>query len=118
MTSLQVADDEAWWTALGVTPAEVVAGDDFVREVICPVTDSSDTVHVSWDVTDHSVRLRHRRGGVVVTDLYREMATLLTVAGEGDSAEIVLEYGLARHVGHTRVRLTHEVLIEDTLLRS
>lgn len=52
-----------------------------------------------------------------MTDLHREMATLLTVGGIGDSAEIVLEYGSAGHSGRTRVRLTPEVLVEDTFLR-
>lgn len=119
MTSLQVADDEAWWTALGVTPsAETVSGDEFVREVIYPVTGSSETVHVTWDVTDNSVRVRHRRGDVVVADLHRETATLLTVAGDGESAEILLEYGSGGHSGRTRVRVTPDVLIEDTFLRS
>ena len=119
MTSLQVADDEAWWTALGVEPgAEAVSGDEFVREVVCTVTGSSETVLVTWDVTDNSVRIRHRRGDVVVTDVHREMATLLTVAGVGETAEILLEYGSAGHSGRTRVRVTPEVLIEDTFLRS
>jgi hypothetical protein len=53
VTSLRVADDEAWWTALGVTPAvETVSGDEFVREVIYSVTRGSETAHVTWDVTD------------------------------------------------------------------
>lgn len=118
MTSLQVADDEAWWASLGVAPAvATVSGDEFVREVVYPVTGSSETVHVTWDVTENSVRIRHRRGDVVVTDLHREMATLLTVGGIGESAEILLEYGLAGCSGRTRVRLTPEVLIEDTFLR-
>ena len=119
MTPLQVADDEAWWTALGVTPtAETVSGDEFVREVVYPGTGSSETVNVTWDVTGNSVRIRHRRGDVVVSDLHRETATLLTVAGVGETAEIRLEYGSAGYSGRTRVRLTPDVLIEDTFLRS
>lgn len=46
------------------------------------------------------------------------MATLLTVAGVGEMAEILVEYGSAGHSGRTRVRVTPEVLIEDTFLRS
>ena len=105
--------------ALGVRPAAAaVAGDEFVREVVYTVTGSSETVLVTWDVTDNSVRVRHRRGDVVVTDVHREMATLLTVAGVGATAEILLEYGSAGHLGRTRVRVTPDVLIEDTFLRS
>ena len=119
MTSLQVADDEAWWTVLGVTPAaEAVSGDEFVREVIYPVTGSSETIHVTWDVTDNSVRVRHRRGDVVVTNLHRDMANRLTVSGDRESAEILLEYGSAQQSGRTRVRVAPEVFIEDTFLRS
>lgn len=107
-----------WWTALGVTPVDLtVSGDERVREVVYPVA-GSETVHVTWNVIDDSVRVRHQRGDVVVTDLYREMASLLTVAGRGGSAEILLEYGGAGHSGRARVRVTPEVLIEDTLLRS
>ncbi|WP_101523213.1 hypothetical protein [Nocardioides houyundeii] len=118
MTSLQVADDEAWRTALGVTPdVEAVSGDEYVRELVYPVT-GGEAVHLTWDVTDNSVRVRHRRGGEIVTDLHRETATVLTVAGAGKTAEILLEYGSAGHLGRTRVRLAPEVLIEDTFLRS
>lgn len=118
MTALHVADDETWWTALGVTPTvETVSGDELVREVIYPVADN-ETIHVTWERTANSVRVRHRRGDVVVTDLFREMATLLTVAGDGGSAEILVEYGAAGWSGRTRVRVSPEVLIEDTVLRS
>ncbi len=102
-----------------MTPAaEAISGDEFVREVIYPVPSSDETVHVTWDVTDNSVRVRHRRGDVVVTDLRREMATLLTVAGDGESAEILLEYGSVSQWGRTRVRVLPEVFIEDSFLRS
>lgn len=118
MTSLQVADDEAWWTALGVTPAaEAVSSDEFVREVVYRVTDN-EAVQVTWNVIDGSVRVRHRRGDVVVTDLHRETATLLTIAGVGEAAKISLEYGSAGHSGRAQVLLTPEVRIKDTFLRS
>ena len=97
--------------------AEAVSGDEYVRELVYPVT-GSEAVQVTWDVTDNSVRVRHRRGGVIVTDLHREMATLLTVAGVGETAEILLEYGSGGYQGRTRVRLVPEVHIEDTFLRS
>lgn len=119
MRSLDIADDEAWWTVLGIVPADQAdAGDAYVREVVYPVNDDGETVHVTWHEVDASVRIRHRRGDAVVTDLYREMATLLTVARDGGSAVIILEYGAAGQSGRTRVRLAPEVLVEDAVLRS
>jgi hypothetical protein len=118
VTSLQVADDEAWWRALGVAPtSEAGTGDQLVRELVWPVADG-EAVHVTWDVTNDSVRVRHRRGDLVLTDLHREMATLLTVTGVGEAAEILLEYGPAGCSGRARVWLAPEVRIKDDLLRS
>jgi hypothetical protein len=118
VTSLRVADDETWWTALGVVPAaEARSGDELVRELIYPVTDSG-AVHVTWDVTDSSVRVRHRRAEATVTDLFREMATLVTVAGTAAMAEILIEYGSPAYSGRLRVRVFPEVHVEDTLVRS
>ena len=98
-------------------PTEAVSGDEHVRKVVVPVS-SNEAVDVAWDVTDRSVQVRHRRGGVSVTVLHREMATLLTVAGARETAEILVEYGSTEHQGRVRVRVTPEVLIEDTFLRS
>ena len=97
--------------------SEAGTGDQLVRELVWPVADG-EAVHVTWDVTNNSVRLRHRRGDLVLTDLHREMATLLTVTGVGETAEILLEYGPAGCSGRARVRLSPEVRIQDDLLRS
>lgn len=104
--------------ALGVMPATVaVSGDELAREVVYPVS-VSEAVRVTWDVTDNSVRVRHRRDGVTVTDLHRESASLLTVVGTAETAEIVLEYGSPGGTGRTRVRVSPDVRIQDVFMRS
>jgi len=115
---LDVADDQEWLTCLGVLPqAEEVTGDEYVREVRIPVKEAEE-VQISWDVTDNSVRVRHHRAGRIVSDLYREMATRLTVIGAGSTVEIMIEYGSEGWCGRARVQVLPEVLIEDTILRS
>ncbi|WP_250030262.1 hypothetical protein [Paractinoplanes maris] len=94
-----------------------MTGDEFVRELRFPVSDVEE-VQITWDVTDDSVRVRHRRDGRVVCDLFREMATLLTVAGTGPGAEVIVEYGSDGWSGRARIQVLPAVVIEDTLLRS
>lgn len=118
MSRLEVADDKSWLACLGVLPAtEEVSGDEFVQEVRVPVTDTEE-VQITWDVTDDSVRVRHRRDGRIVSDLFRETATLLTVAGTGSIAEIFIEYGAGGCSGRARIQVLPAVVIEDALLRS
>ncbi|MGK5682694.1 hypothetical protein [Actinoplanes sp. URMC 104] len=118
MPNLEVAADEAWLACLGVAPGtEDVSGDEYVRELRVPVAEGEE-VQITWDVTDDSVRVRHRRGGRVVADLFREMATLLTVAATGSGAEIVLEYGSLGWSGRARIEVLPAVRVEDTVLRS
>lgn len=118
MSRLEVADDQAWVAALGVMPqTEDVSGDEYVRELVVPVSDSED-VRITWDVTDDSVRVRHWRNGSVVCDLFRETATRLTVVGTGSAGEVIVEYGSSGWSGRTRVKVLPEVRIEDGVLRS
>ncbi|MBU2664198.1 hypothetical protein KOI35_11915 [Actinoplanes bogorensis] len=118
MAELVVADDEAWRDCLGVSPmAEDISGDEYVRELRIPGPDA-ELVQVTWDVTDDSVRIRHHRDGRIVADLFREMATLLTVARTGLGAEVILEYGSDGWLGRARVRVRPTVLIDDQVLRS
>lgn len=118
MASLEVSGDEAWLDAFGVAPeVEASSGDEFVQEVTLPVSDIEDIV-VSWDVTDASVRVRHRRRDTIVTDLFRETATLLAVMNEGALKEVVVEYGVAGLSGRTRVQVLPQVKIEDQVLQS
>src|SRR5512142_2720344 len=118
MPKLDVAADEDWLACLGVSPeTEGVSGDEYVQELRVPISDAEE-VQVTWDVTDDSVRVRHHRGGRIVFDLFREMATLLTVAGTGSVAEVIIEYGSNGWSGRARIQVLPEVLIKDTLVRS
>ena len=118
MPKLEVATDHAWAACLGVSPEiEPVPGDEYVREVRVPVADAEE-VQITWDVTDGSVRVRHHRRGSIVSDLFREMATLLTVTGTGSVGEVVIEYGSDGWSGRSRIQVLPAVLIEDTVLRS
>lgn len=118
MPELEVAADQAWAACLGVSPGpEQVSGDEYVREVRVPVADAEE-VRITWDVTDGSVRVRHVRHGRILSDLFREMATLLTVTGTGSVGEVVIEYGSDGWSGRARIQVLPAVLIEDTVLRS
>lgn len=118
MPRLEVADDQAWLAALGVMPhTEEISGDEYVRELIVPVSDSEE-VRITWDITDGSVRVRHQRNGIIVCDLFREMAARLTVVGTGSAGEIIVEYGSSGWSGRARVQVLPEVRIEDEVLRS
>jgi hypothetical protein len=66
MEVLVVAEEDAWLASLGVSPQiEEVSGDDYVREVRFPIS-GSEELHVTWDTTHQSVRLRYKRGGEVI----------------------------------------------------
>ena len=118
MPGLEVADDESWLASLGVSPqTEGATGDDYVRELSIPVGDAEE-VHVTWDMTDSSVRVRHHRGDVIVSDLFRELATLLTVVSRGPVKEVIIEYGIAGVAGRSRIQVAPSVLILDAVLRA
>jgi hypothetical protein len=115
---LEVADDTAWLDAFGVEPqTEEVSDDEYVRELRIP-TDAAEELHITWDVTDGSVRVRHRRADSIVVDLYREQATLLGVERSGRITALVMEYGTADAVGRARIQVTPELVIEDKFLRT
>ncbi|WP_212988150.1 hypothetical protein [Actinoplanes auranticolor] len=118
MPGLEVADDAAWLDAFGVVPqTEEVSGDEYVRELRIP-TGEAEELHMTWDVTDDSVRVRHRRAGSVIVDLYREQAILLRVERNGTITAVVMEYGTSDAVGRVRIQVTPEVVIEDKYLRT
>lgn len=115
---LEVTDDATWLNAFGVVPqTEEASGDEYVRELRIPMDDAAE-LHITWDVTDGSVRVRHRRAEAVVVDLYREQATLLSAERNGTIAALVVEYGTSDAVGRVRVQVTPEVVIEDKFLRT
>jgi hypothetical protein len=115
---LEVAADQNWLDCLGVSPeAEVVSDDEYVRGARVPIADAEE-VQFTWDLTDDSVRVRHHRDGQIVSDLFREMATLLTVIESGPATEVIIEYGSDGWSGRARIQVLPAVLIEDKLLRS
>jgi hypothetical protein len=115
---LEVADDAAWLDAFGVLPqTEEVSGDEYVRELRIS-THVAEELHVTWDITHDSVRVRHRRADVVVVDLYREQATLLRAERNGTTTALVMEYSTSDAVGRIRVQVAPEVVIEDKFLRT
>ena len=83
---LEVADDMTWFDAFGVVPqTEEITDDEYVRELRIP-TGAAEELHITWDVTDDSVRVRHRRADGIAVDLYREAATLLGIESKGTEA--------------------------------
>jgi hypothetical protein len=116
--TLEVAEDAAWLDVFGVLlRTEEISGDGYVRELLIPAG-VAEELHVTWDVTDNSVRVRHRRVASIVVDLYREGAALLAVERNGSVTALVMEYRLADAVGRTRIQVTPEVVIEDKFLRT
>jgi hypothetical protein len=112
MSELVVAEDDVWLAAFGVAPStEDVTRDEFVRQVRIS-GDGAGELHLTWDTTDRSVRLRLRRESVSL-DLFREGASLLTVV-DGD---IVVEYGAPGFSGRTCIQVTPALRVVDRVLR-
>jgi hypothetical protein len=115
---LEAADDASWLDAVGIVPqTEEISGDDYVRELRIP-TGVAEELHITWDVTDDSVRIRHRRADKVLVDLFREQATRLRIEKAEDTTALVLEYGSTDGAGRTRIQVSPEVVIEDNFLRA
>jgi hypothetical protein len=55
---------------------------------------------------------------VIVSDLFRELATLLTVVSRGPAKEVIIEYGIAGVAGRSRIQVAPSVLIVDEVLRA
>jgi hypothetical protein len=114
---LEVSEDAWWLDAFGVVPqTEDVTCDEYVREVRIPA-DGGEELHVTWDTTDASVRIRFGRSGTVLLDLYRESASRVLVEVAPGLTALVVEYGSAESVGRVRVQITPKVAVEDTFLR-
>jgi hypothetical protein len=118
MVPFVVAADDDWLVSLGVLPlTEEASGDDYVRELRLPINDAEE-LHLTWDETDQSVRVRLRRGPEVIVDLYREQATLLTTEADGPRRYVVLEYRAGGYAGRTRVQVRPAFAMQDSLLRA
>jgi hypothetical protein len=115
MTEFVVAADEAWVRLFGVAPAyEGRPPDSSVRGVQMPLGDGDRSLHLTWDETDRSVRIRVRRGDLTEIDLYRELADRLIVVGH----DVVVEYGEADYRGRTVVSTGPEIVVTDAILRT
>ena len=79
--------------------------------------DNDEELHVTWDTTDASVRLRYARSGGVHLDLYRESATRIVVEQSTGVRTLIVEYGSAESPCWTCVQVTPTVSIEDDFLR-
>lgn len=118
MPRLEVADDNAWLDAFGLKPrTEEVTGDEFVKELRIPAG-ATEELHLTWDVTDDSVRVRLRKAGRVVVDLYREQTTLLGVERDGSVTTVIIEYRTTDTAGRAHIQVTPEIAIEDKVLRT
>ncbi len=115
---LDVSEDELWLDAFGVAPqTEEVSGDELVRQLLIPI-DVAEEIHVTWDVTDDSVRVRHRRADRLLVDLHREQATLLRVEKSAATTALIMEYRASDAEGRARIQVSPEVVIRDTFLRA
>ncbi|GAA1018821.1 MULTISPECIES: hypothetical protein [Amycolatopsis] len=113
-----VAEDEVWFSVFDVLPrTEEATGDDFVREVRIPVSETEE-LHLSWDATHRSVRFRHRRESDIVVDVYREHATLLTIEVRDTGPVVVAEYHANGFRGRTAVRFRPTFALTDVLLQT
>ena len=118
MPTLDVADDDFWLTWLGVVPqASEVSGDDFVQELRVPISESEE-LHVTWDITADSVRIRYRLGDEIVVDVLRELATLLTVEVIASEKTVVLEYSAEGAHGRTLFRVAPSFAMSDSFLKA
>ena len=96
----------------------MVGGRGIDAEAVAGRVEDPEEVLITWDVTDDSVRVRHRRDGTNVSNLFRELATLLTVTGTGSVVEVIIEYGSNGWTGRSRIQVRPEIVIEDKLVRS
>ena len=113
-----VAEDEVWLSAFGVLPqVEEATGDDEVREVRVPVS-ATEELHITWDLTDRSVRVRYKRASDVIVDVFREQATLLTVEDHKTGPVVAVEYHAEGCHGRSLVQTKPIFSLQDTFLRT
>lgn len=118
MPNLALPDDDAWLTTFGELPrTEEASGDEFVQEIVLRSSDAEE-LHITWDEMHCSVRVRHRKDGRIVADLFRELATRITVSDEGSGCQVLVEYGGVGWFGEAHIQVFPNVVIEDRLLRS
>ncbi|MFC7759615.1 hypothetical protein ACFQY4_17575 [Catellatospora bangladeshensis] len=118
MSPLAVAPDDVWLSLLGVAPqTEEISGDEYVRELRVPIS-KAEELHLTWDETDQSVRIRLTSGPNVIADLFREQSTRLAAEANGPRRFVVLEYRAEGCTGSTRIQVQPTFSITDTFLRT
>lgn len=91
------------------------AGSEMVRLVKLDLG-PDDHVVFSFDVTGMSVRFRRVTGGAVVTDIFREAATSLSVGWVGESRQFVTEFNTDSLAGRLEITVGESVEILDQML--
>ena len=109
-----VPGDDEFLDTFGIEP--VVDGDEPTIRIVSLDADSGEDVHLSYNVTGRSVRLRWSKGGQVLGDVFREGATHLTVDSTKSEISISVEFETEGLAGGLRIQLTPFFLFEDKLL--
>jgi hypothetical protein len=117
VNELEVSPDETWLKNFAVMPdTEAHSGDEFVREVRIQIDDAAQ-LHVTWDTTDRSVRLRYSQHGRLLLNAFREQAHCLLATGAKGERTVVVEYGDQGAVGRIEVRVSPDFAWTDDFLR-
>ncbi|MFB8004967.1 hypothetical protein [Nocardia sp. NPDC056000] len=90
-------------------------GSETVRQVTLDLG-PDDHVVFSFDVTGMSVRFRRVTSGTVLTDIYREAATRLSIGWAGESRQFVTEFNTDSLAGRLVITVGHSVEILDHML--
>ena len=96
---------------------EESSGDDFVREVKIALSETEE-LHLAWDTSHRSVRIRYRREADLVVDVFRELVTVLTIEIREAGPVIAMEYRAEGCRGRTCVRTRPAFALTDVLLQT
>jgi hypothetical protein len=88
-----------------------------VQEVRVPISESEE-LHVTWDITADSVRIRYRLRDEIVVEVFRELTTLLTVEVSASEKTVVLEYRAEDARGRTLFRVAPSFAMSDSFLQA
>ncbi|WP_409181177.1 hypothetical protein F9C11_32505 [Amycolatopsis sp. VS8301801F10] len=88
-----------------------------MREVRIPLS-GAEELHLTWDVVQHSVRIRYRRESDLVVDVFRERVTVLTIERHETGPVVAVEYRAEGCSGRARVRTRPAFALTDVLLQT
>ncbi|MEV6769197.1 hypothetical protein AB0N05_11280 [Nocardia sp. NPDC051030] len=111
-----VPDEDEFMQELGI---ELMAADSAGSETVRLVRldlGSDDHVVFSFDVMGMSVRFRRVTRGTVVTDIFREAATRLSIGWVGESRRFVTEFNTDSLAGRLEITVGESVDILDQML--